>query len=180
MGAAKNQSGLRARTAVAEVLGEPRLPVALETFGGKLHVEWDPQAAVTPLGQLPFFIEFLKVSGLFERFVQQCPLTYESPNAPSKRDVLGTLMLSILAGHHRYAHISSIRADGVNPQLLGMKRVLSEDSARRALKKVEEQAGIAWLEEQLRHLYSPIWGALAKSALPCSAKVRIGTTAAAA
>lgn len=156
MGAAKNQSGLRARTAVAEVLGEPRLPVALETFGGKLHVEWDPQAAVTPLGQLPFFIEFLKVSGLFERFVQQCPLTYESPNAPSKRDVLGTLMLSILAGHHRYAHISSIRADGVNPQLLGMKRVLSEDSARRALKKVEEQAGIAWLEEQLRHLYSPM------------------------
>ena len=156
MGAAKNQSGLRARTAVAEVLGKPRLPVALETFGGKLHVEWDPQAAVTPLGQLPFFIEFLKVSGLFERFVQQCPLTYESPNAPSKRDVLGTLMLSILAGHHRYAHISSIRADGVNPQLLGMKRVLSEDSARRALKKVEEQAGIAWLEEQLRHLYSPM------------------------
>ncbi len=75
MGEAKNQSGLRARTAVAEVLGKPRLPVALETFGGTLHVQGDPQAAVTPLGQLPFFIEFLQVSGLFERFVQQCPLT---------------------------------------------------------------------------------------------------------
>lgn len=40
--------------------------IALDTFGGRIHVEWDPAAAVTPLGQLPFFIEFLKVSGLFE------------------------------------------------------------------------------------------------------------------
>ena len=33
-------------------------PVAVDTFGGRVHVEWDPQAAVTPLGQLPFFTEF--------------------------------------------------------------------------------------------------------------------------
>jgi hypothetical protein len=37
---------------------------ATETFGGKIHVEWDPTAAVTPIGQLPFFIQFLKVGGL--------------------------------------------------------------------------------------------------------------------
>ncbi len=30
--------------------------VALDTFGGRIHVEWDPDAAVTPLGQSPFFI----------------------------------------------------------------------------------------------------------------------------
>ena len=35
--------------------------IALDTFGGRIHVEWDPAAAITPLGQLPFFIEFLKV-----------------------------------------------------------------------------------------------------------------------
>ena len=29
-------------------------PVAVDTLGGRVHVEWDPQAAVTPLGQLPF------------------------------------------------------------------------------------------------------------------------------
>ncbi len=28
-------------------------PVAVDTFGGRIHVEWDAQAAVTPLGQLP-------------------------------------------------------------------------------------------------------------------------------
>ena len=35
--------------------------LAVETFGGRVHVEWDPESAVTPLGQLAFFIEFLKM-----------------------------------------------------------------------------------------------------------------------
>lgn len=41
-------------------------PVAVDTFGGRIHVEWDPTAAVTPLGQLPFFTDYLQVSGLFD------------------------------------------------------------------------------------------------------------------
>ena len=41
-------------------------PIAVDTFGGRFHVEWNPQAAVTPLGQLPFFIAFRHVSGLFD------------------------------------------------------------------------------------------------------------------
>jgi hypothetical protein len=68
-----------------------------DTFGGRVHVEWDAAAPVTPLGQLPFFIEYLKQGGL-------CPLSFSSPNAPRKRDVLGTLLLSVLAGHQRCAH----------------------------------------------------------------------------
>ena len=124
--------------------------VTLDTFGGKVHVEWDPQGAVSPLGQLPFFIEFLKVSGLYDYFIETCPLVYSSPNAPSIRDVMGTLLLSILAGHHRYAHISTIRFDGVNPGLLGMEKVVSEDAARRAMKAIGEDTGISWLDAQLR------------------------------
>ena len=38
----------------------------VETYGGRVHVEWDPQSAVTPLGQLAFFIEFLKLGNLLE------------------------------------------------------------------------------------------------------------------
>jgi len=37
-----------------------------DTFDGKIHIEWDPQAQVTPLGQLPFFIQFLKMGNLFK------------------------------------------------------------------------------------------------------------------
>jgi hypothetical protein len=105
-------------------------PVAADTFAGRIHVEWDPQAEVTPLGKLPFFTEFLKVSGLFDPRVAECPLQWVSPNAPKKRDVLGTLVLSILAGHQRYAHIRGLRGDAINPKLLGMSKVVSEDSMR--------------------------------------------------
>jgi hypothetical protein len=130
--------------------------LAVETFGGRVHVEWDPQAAVTALGQLPFFIEFLKMGNLFDPFVEECPLGFTSPNAPSTRDILGTLLLSVLAGHTRYAHITALRCDGVNPDLLGMTKVVSEDSMRRAFLKMEEEPGVAWLQRHLNKCYGPL------------------------
>lgn len=119
-------------------------------------MEWDPSAAVTPLGQLPFFIEFLKVSGLLDAWVADCPLTYQSNNAPDKREVLVTFLLSILAGHHRYAHITAIRQDGIHPELLGVKQLVSEDAARRALKKLDESAGKEWLDRHLSKTTQPL------------------------
>ena len=59
-------------------------PVVLDTFGGRVHVEWDPSAAVTPLGQLAFFTEYLKVGDLFEPWVEQCPVRWTSNNAPKQ------------------------------------------------------------------------------------------------
>ena len=76
---------------------------AVDTLGGRVHVGWDAGAAATPHGQLVFFAEFLAATGVFERWVSSCPLAYRSGNAPDKRDVLGTLMLGLLAGHRRYA-----------------------------------------------------------------------------
>src|SRR5882724_1748060 len=86
---------------------------SLDTFAGKIHVKWAPEATVSSLGLMPFFIEFLKTSGLFEKWVEDCPLHYSSGNAPDKRNVLGTLVLSVLAGHWRYAHINAIRGNGI-------------------------------------------------------------------
>ena len=114
--------------------------LSLDTFAGKIQFRWAPDAEVSSLGQMAFFIEFLKTSGLFENWVNDCPLQYTSPNAPRKRDVLGTILLAVLAGHWRYAHISALRGDGVNPELLGMTKVASEDSVRRAMTAMEEQA----------------------------------------
>lgn len=131
-------------------------PVAVDTFGGRVHVEWDPKAAVTPLGQLPFFIDFLKVSGVFDAWVQDCPLHYVSNNAPDKRAVLATFLLSILAGHHRYAHITGIREDTIHPELLGVDKLVSEDAARRALLRIEESAGLAWLNRHLGKTTQPL------------------------
>ena len=109
--------------------------VEVDTFDGKVHVEWDPTAAVTPIGQLPFFIQFLKLGNRFTPWVNDCPLNYTSNNAPTKTDVLGSLLLSVLSGHTRYSHITTLMSDTVNSTLLGMNKVVSDDSARRALKK---------------------------------------------
>lgn len=66
-----------ARREVADACG-------LELPSGKVRVLWDRRAAATPLGQMPCFIEFLHVSGLWQRWLEDCPLSYISPNAPTR------------------------------------------------------------------------------------------------
>ena len=140
-----------------EVLAE-EVGLCAHTFGGRVHVEWDPSAAATPLGQLPFFIEFLKLGGLFDPWVGDCPLTLRSPNAAATRDILGTLLLAIVAGHQRCAHITALRGDRVNAALLGMRRVMSEDSVRRALARIDETSGVEWLQRHLDYTFRPLLG----------------------
>ena len=145
-------------------MGEPNksLPakrsnrLAVDTFGGKVHIAWDPDAAVTPQGQLAFFIDFLKTGGIYEPWVADCPLHYTNPNAPDKHDVFGTVLLSVLAGHHRYSHMTSVRSDNVNPALLGMTKVVSEDTVRRGFKQMDELAGVSWLTEHARRCYESL------------------------
>ena len=119
----------RQKTAVAQA-GEEF--VAVQTMGDRMHVRWDETAQATPHGQIVYFAEFLATAGILESWVQSCSLRCSSPNAPGVRDVLGTLMLSILAGSKRYAHI------------------VSEDSVRRALKAIEPQAAQSWMHQALQ------------------------------
>ena len=65
-------------------------------------------------------------------------------------------MLSIWAGYTRYAPITRIQGDSVNAPLLGMTKVVGEDSARNALKAIAENAGIAWLQKHLYQSYRPL------------------------
>jgi len=64
--------------------------IPVDTFGGRVHVKWDSQAALTPLGQLAFFIEFLKTGGLFNEWVAKCPMNEEKVSyMDSSADVKG-------------------------------------------------------------------------------------------
>lgn len=65
-------------------------------------------------------------------------------------------LLAVLAGHPRYAHITALRSDGVNPNLLGMNKIVSEDSMHRAFLKMKEDSGIAWLQNHLNKCYAPL------------------------
>ena len=141
----------------------------VNTPGGVFSVRWDARGSATALGQLAFFAEYLEATGLFERWLQNCPLSYTSPNAPALVDVLGTWMLSILDGHCRYAHVGALRGDGVAPSILGMHKIIGDDSLRRALsaiapapeaqhtelQRAAQQAQLArstqWMQDQLRH-----------------------------
>ena len=137
--------------------------------GGVFSVRWDERGSATALGQLAFFAEYLETGGLFESWLRSCPLSYTSPNAPKLVDVLGTWMLWILDGHCRYAHVGVLRGDGVAPSILGMTKIIGDDSLRRALgaiapepdekhtaeQRAAQQAQLAravqWMQEQLRH-----------------------------
>ena len=141
----------------------------VQTPGGVFTVRWDERGSATALGQLAFFAQYLETAGLFEGWLKSCPLSYTSPNAPGLVDVLGTWMLSILDGHCRYAHVGALRGDGVAPSILGMTKIIGDDSLRRALSAIapapddkhtpEQRAAqqaqlvraVRWMQDQLKH-----------------------------
>jgi hypothetical protein len=131
----------------AEELGYPA-PHRVETMGGSFQVSWEEDAGISPQGLLTYFFEFLHVSGLWEDFVEKCPLRYSSPNAPTKTEILGTILCGVLNGHRRYAHISGMRGDPVLPKLLGIGKLRSEDSIRRAFANQDEDKLTVWMDQQ--------------------------------
>ena len=102
-----------------------------------MRVQWfDQSKQVTQIAGLAYFVQFLETTGLFDHFVESCPLAYQSNNAPHKRAVLGTILLSVLSGQTRYAHMSALSGNGLDAQLLKMQSLPSEDSIRSALRKL--------------------------------------------
>ena len=83
-------------------------------------------------------------------------MRFTSPNAPLIRDAIGTVLMGVLCGHWRHAHLSGVRFDAVNPQLLGMTKVVSEDSARRFLGAMSPEQSGKWLHTQLRNCYDQL------------------------
>jgi len=136
-----------------------RETLGVETSGGRVQVRWDHDAATTPFGPLVFFVEFLTLTGVLDRWIASCPLMYRGPHRSTNRDILGTWLLSVLSGHRRYAHITTIRADGVSPDLLGMTQAVSEDTVRRALDAREDTAGADWMQAHLDASVQPLLSA---------------------
>ena len=136
-------------------------PHRVETFGGSVQVSWSEESEVSLFGPLIYFVEFLRASGLWSRYVERCPLAYTSPNAPSKEEILGTLLFSVLSGHRRYAHITGMRGDRTMAECLGIGQFRSEDSVRRAFEHVDEQELTLWMDLSVNECYEallePAW-----------------------
>src|SRR5438309_2159801 len=81
-----------------EVLAEKGAS-AVDTFGGKVFVRWDPEAHVTGFGPAAYLIEFLKTNGLWERWVQRprrCHGAFPRTSTPSA------------VPNHRYLNASNV------------------------------------------------------------------------
>lgn len=128
----------------------------MQTDHGVYRVDWDNEAPVTPHGQVAFFAQYLHTAALFTRWCDDCPLEYTSNNAPAVKDVLGTLLLSVLSGHTRYDHIDTIYGDTVSTELLDVNKTVSSDSARRGWKRMEEDSCRRWQQDHLRTTYEPL------------------------
>lgn len=129
-------------------------PVA--TAGGIFHVRWDNDVRASSNGGLVSLAQFFEATQVFDQWVAECPLSYQSNRAHQPRDILGTFLLSALNGHQRYAHITALRGDTVSPGLLNMKRVVSEDSVRRALKRFDADEAEAWQQSHLKQTVAPL------------------------
>lgn len=128
----------------------------VQTAGGLFRVRWDHDSRVSANGGMVHFAQFLDAAKVFDAWVKDCPLSYESNRAHDVRDILGTWLLSAVNGHCRYAHITALRGDRVNPQLLKMRRVASEDAVRRALRRMDPEAARFWCQRHLVNTLEPL------------------------
>jgi hypothetical protein len=71
--------------------------------------------------------------------------------------LLGSLAFSILCSHTRYAQVNPLRFDAVNPAMLSIKKVVSEDSARRNLKKFDQMEARKWQPKHLRETWERLF-----------------------
>lgn len=129
--------------------GDAAEPLIVDTPGGRFRAQFAPDLPVSSLGALVFFAQFLAATGAFDALVADTPLGYGSNRAHAPRDVLGTLLLGILSGHYRYAHLAALRGDDLAPRLLGLGAIVSEDCVRRALRRIGAEEGRDWLRRQL-------------------------------
>ena len=131
--------------------------LTVQTPRGPMTVSWEPDIAVSVHGLAVFFVEFLHVSGLWEALRDRCPLQRTSPNAPDVSSVVGSLLLAVLSGGNRYRHIDALRGDAVLPELLGMEKIVSADSMRRAVVDLAAQKeGQAWVSDLLLETLLPV------------------------
>jgi hypothetical protein len=118
----------------------------VETFDRSAHMKWVDEAGMSMHGPLTYFVASLKVSGGRERFVAECPLRCSSPSGPTKDEILGRILFSVVSGHRLYAHITAIPGDEVLLGLPGIERFRSEDSVRRAFEKQDEEPLTLWMD----------------------------------
>ena len=68
----------------------------IETLGGDYALKWDDETQMSVNAHAALLSQFAKTGGFFGRLVGTCPMRLTSNNAPEVRDLVATVMVSMV------------------------------------------------------------------------------------
>jgi hypothetical protein len=99
-------------------------------FGGQKVLLQERDRALTPLGGMVVFLEFLNRIGLVKKVMECMPVIHRSPNSIPPAQTYIAFLISVAAGARRFAQTSWLRGDRALHGLLGIDRFPSDETMR--------------------------------------------------
>ena len=125
----------------------------ISTLGGDYALRWDDESPMGVNAHAALPSRFAKAGGFFERLVETCPMKLASNNAPGVRDLIATVMVSMVNGATRFRYVDRLHGDAATAELFGVERFMSCDSVRRNFASIPEGKALPWVwRENLRLL----------------------------
>ena len=125
----------------------------IETLGGDYVLRWDDETQMSVNAHAALLSQFAKAGGFFDRLVETCPMRLTSNNAPEVRDLIATVMVSMVNGATRFRHFDRLHGDTATAELFGVGRFMSCDSVRRNFASIPDGQALPWAwRENLRLL----------------------------
>ena len=100
----------------------------ISTLGGDYALRWDDETQMSVNAHAAFLSQFAKAGGFFDRLVETCPMRLTSNNAPEVRDLIATVMVSMVNGATRFRHFDRLHGDAATAELFGVGRFMSCDT----------------------------------------------------
>ena len=128
----------------------------IETLGGDYALKWDDETQMGVNAHAALLSQFAKTGGFFDRLVETCPMRLTSSNAPGIRDLIATVMVSMVNGATRFRHFDRLRGDAATAGLFGVGRFMSCDSARRCFASIPADEALPRVWRESLHLLQDV------------------------
>ena len=89
----------------------------IETLGGEYALKCDDETQMSVNAHAALLSQFAKAGGFFDRLVETCPMRLTSNNAPEVRDLIATVMVSMVNGATRFRHFDRIHGDTATAEI---------------------------------------------------------------
>ena len=95
----------------------------IATLGGDYALKWDDETRMSVNAHAALLSQFAKAGGFFDRLVETCPMRLKSNNAPEVRDLIATVMVSMVNGATRFRHFDRLHGDTATAEQIGRAHV---------------------------------------------------------